>query len=143
MLEMAKRTLNTYDVARVIDDDLGVESFLKITKEDITAKGKIRPIGSRHFAARAQLVQNLTGLLGGHSGGDIDKGRANSIKLIAKVLRKLNQNFSIYIKSIEGGGPHRENPTREVSCGCLRDQSRYLRGVPGERQEESAASSDA
>ena len=29
---------------------------------DITASGKIRPIGARHFAAQAQLVQNLNGL---------------------------------------------------------------------------------
>src|SRR5690606_29194114 len=31
-------------------------------KEDITANGVIRPIGARHFAAQAQLVQNLTSL---------------------------------------------------------------------------------
>lgn len=37
-------------------------SFLEITKDYITASGKIRPIGSRHFAAQAQLIQNLTGL---------------------------------------------------------------------------------
>lgn len=49
-------------MVRVIDVDLGVSSFLEITKEDITASGKIRPIGSRHFAAQSQLVQNLTGL---------------------------------------------------------------------------------
>jgi hypothetical protein len=62
MLETAKRNLDADDVARVIDDDLGVTEFIKITKEDITASGKIRPIGARHFAAQAQLVQNLTSL---------------------------------------------------------------------------------
>ncbi|MEK0324367.1 MAG: hypothetical protein QQN63_01580 [Nitrosopumilus sp.] len=62
MLEVARRNLNTGDVLRVMDDDLGVTRFLSITKEDITATGKLRPIGARHFAARAQLVQNLTGL---------------------------------------------------------------------------------
>jgi hypothetical protein len=45
-----------------MDDDLGVAKFLEITKEDITAKGKIRPVGARHFAAQAQLVQNLNGI---------------------------------------------------------------------------------
>ena len=45
-----------------MDDDLGISRFITITKEDITAKGKLRPIGARHFAARAQLVQNLTGI---------------------------------------------------------------------------------
>lgn len=62
MLEVSRRNLDRTDVVRVIDDDLGVSSFLEITKEDITASGKIRPIGSRHFAAQSQLVQNLTGL---------------------------------------------------------------------------------
>ncbi len=35
---------------------------MNITKEDITAKGKLRPIGARHYAARAQLMQNMVGL---------------------------------------------------------------------------------
>lgn len=62
MLESAKRNLDGTDVVRVMDDDLGVTDFMSITKEDITASGVIRPIGARHFAAQAQLVQNLTGL---------------------------------------------------------------------------------
>lgn len=62
MLECAKRNLDEQDVVRAIDDDLGVEEFIQITKEDITASGVIRPIGARHFAAQAQLLQNLTGV---------------------------------------------------------------------------------
>lgn len=62
MLELAKRHMDVVDVARVIDDDLGVTQFLSITKEDITARGKLRPVGARHYAARAQLMQNLVGI---------------------------------------------------------------------------------
>lgn len=62
MLEVAKRHMNGADVVRVMDDDLGVADFVKVTKDDITAKGKLRPVGARHFAARAQLLQNLTGI---------------------------------------------------------------------------------
>lgn len=62
MLEVARRNLDAEDVVRVMDDDLGVADFIKITKEDITASGKLRPIGARHFAARAQLIQELTNL---------------------------------------------------------------------------------
>ncbi len=62
MLEVGKRNLDRTDVIRVIDDDLGVKSFMEITKDDITAAGILRPIGARHFAAQAQMVQNLTGL---------------------------------------------------------------------------------
>jgi hypothetical protein len=62
MLEVSARNLDKNDVVRVIDDDLGVQQFMTITKDDITASGKLRPIGARHFAAQAQLVQNLQGM---------------------------------------------------------------------------------
>lgn len=62
MLEVARRNMDMVDTIRVMDDDLGVVQFMNITKDDITAAGKLRPIGSRHFAAQAQLIQNLTSL---------------------------------------------------------------------------------
>lgn len=62
MLEVARRNMDTQDLIRVIDDDLGVVEFMSITKEDITAKGKLRPVGARHYANRAQLMQNLNGV---------------------------------------------------------------------------------
>ncbi len=62
MLEVSKRNLDGIDVVSVLDDDLGVTQFLSVTKSDITGSGILRPIGARHFAAQAQLVQNLTGL---------------------------------------------------------------------------------
>lgn len=62
MIEVARRNLDVADVIRVMDEDLGVQTFLTITKEDITASGKLRPIGARHYAAQAQLVQNLNSL---------------------------------------------------------------------------------
>lgn len=65
MFEISKRFMDRADVAKVMDDDLGVQQFISITKDDITASGKIRPVGARHFAAQAQLMQNLSGLLNG------------------------------------------------------------------------------
>lgn len=62
MLEVGRRNLDASDVIRVLDNDLGVTLFMDIKKEDITASGVIRPIGARHFAAQAQLVQNITQL---------------------------------------------------------------------------------
>lgn len=62
MLEVARRNMDNGDVVRVMDDDLGVQQFVEITKEDITASGKIRPVGARHYAAQSQLMQNLMGL---------------------------------------------------------------------------------
>jgi len=62
MLELARRNMIATDVVRTIDDEFGVQQFIDVTREDITANGRIRPVGARHFAARSQLVQNLTGL---------------------------------------------------------------------------------
>jgi hypothetical protein len=62
MLEVSRRNMDATDVVRVMDDDLGVAEFMSVTASDITAKGKLRPIGARHFAAQAQLLQNLTGV---------------------------------------------------------------------------------
>ncbi|MFX0180570.1 MAG: beta-Ala-His dipeptidase [Candidatus Hodarchaeota archaeon] len=45
----------------------------------------------------------LEGLLGGHSGVDINKRRANAIKLLSQILWKLNKEFKIYINSLNGG----------------------------------------
>ncbi len=71
-LESAKRNLDISDVIKVIDNDLGVAEFLTVTRDDITAKGKLRPMGARHFAARAQLMQNLNGIHGGPLGIMLD-----------------------------------------------------------------------
>jgi hypothetical protein len=64
MLESARRNLDVSDTIKTMDTDLGIETFISITKEDITGKGKLRPIGARHFAMQAQLLQSLIGLSG-------------------------------------------------------------------------------
>lgn len=45
----------------------------------------------------------ISGLRGGHSGIDINQGRANAIKLLARMLWKANENFSFNLVSLEGG----------------------------------------
>lgn len=49
------------------------------------------------------LKINITGLKGGHSGVDIDKGRANAIKLMGRLLNTLKDNYDINLVSIKGG----------------------------------------
>ena len=39
-----------------------METFLDITKEDLVGRGKLRPVGARHFAAQANLLQNISGI---------------------------------------------------------------------------------
>ncbi|TFG16892.1 MAG: aminoacyl-histidine dipeptidase [Promethearchaeota archaeon] len=45
----------------------------------------------------------IKGLLGGHSGVDIDKGRGHSVKFISQILWNVNKEFEIHISSIDGG----------------------------------------
>lgn len=61
-LECARRNLRASEIVRAVDSDIGVESFLTITQESLMAKGRLVPMGARHFAASATLVQNLTNL---------------------------------------------------------------------------------
>ena len=96
MLEAAKRNFDGNDVGKVMDEDLGVQRFIEITKDDITASGKLRPIGARHFAAQAQLVQNLTQLYNSQVGQMIlphTSGKELS-KLIEEVMNV--KRYSLY-----------------------------------------------
>lgn len=61
-LESARRNLDAPEVYRTINDELGFQQFIEISPETIQAAGKLVAKGSRHFAASAQLVQNLTNL---------------------------------------------------------------------------------
>ncbi len=70
MLESARRNMGASDLVRVLDDQLGAVSFMKITKEDLASRGKIRPIGARHYARNANIVQNLTQLANSAIGRD-------------------------------------------------------------------------
>ena len=62
MLETARRHLDETDLIRIVDKELGMESFRKITRADLVANGKIRPIGARHFSKQAQDMQSVMGV---------------------------------------------------------------------------------
>lgn len=51
------------------------------------------------FSARVKV----TGLMGGHSGDDINKGRGNANKILVRFLFGLMQNTDLYVSSINGG----------------------------------------
>ncbi|UTC61955.1 aminoacyl-histidine dipeptidase [Treponema sp. OMZ 787] len=68
-----------------------IHVFFDIKKE--AAKGKF-------------LKVTVGGLLGGHSGIEINKQRANSIKLLGRVLYNIKQNEKINIVEISGGSKH-------------------------------------
>lgn len=63
MIEVAVKNLAIPAVASIVDDDLGVQEFLQITRKDLLSKGRIRALGARHFSKRSQLVQEVSGLI--------------------------------------------------------------------------------
>lgn len=89
MLELARRNLNEQDTIRVLDEESGAILFKSVTRDDITAKGKIRPIGARHFAQYATLVQNLTQMYSSSIGQDPAVTVHLSGKKIAEVMERL------------------------------------------------------
>jgi hypothetical protein len=89
MLEMARRNFNEEDSIRVLDGDTGAVIFKNVRKEDLTANGKIRPVGARHFAQNATMVQNLTQLYGSAIGQDPAVTVHLSGKKIAETLEHL------------------------------------------------------
>ncbi len=52
---------------------------------------------------KTRMTIQVRGLLGGHSGADIDKEKANAIKLATDVLFLLLEDFDIGFSSINGG----------------------------------------
>lgn len=62
-------------------------------------KEEIEQIDEKYMLLRIELK----GLMGGHSGIDINKNRGNSIKIMSEILDKIEKKFDIYIKRISGG----------------------------------------
>lgn len=52
------------------------------------------------------LTLTIDGLKGGHSGLEINQGRANAIKLLARLLNQLHTKISFSLCSIDGGSKH-------------------------------------
>jgi hypothetical protein len=89
MLEIGRRNMGRSEVIKVMDDDFGVANFLKVTKADISSKGKIRPVGARHFARNATIIQNLTQMYSSAIGQDPSVAAHISGKSVAKLLEQL------------------------------------------------------
>lgn len=67
----------------------------------------------------------LSGLKGGHSGDDIDKGRGNSNKLLNRFLRYGTREFGLRLAQFDGGNLRNAIPREAfaifgVSAGCVK-----------------------
>jgi hypothetical protein len=63
MLEIARRKMGQTTI-RAFDDQYKYTSFTKLTSQDITGQGRLRPLAARHFAEKAEVIQNLTQFFG-------------------------------------------------------------------------------
>jgi hypothetical protein len=107
MLELARRNLNGSDTIRILDDEIDVALFQDITKEDLLANGRLRPIGARHFATQANQLQNLVAIVNTSIGQDPSVAVHLSGKKLAKLIEELlgMQRFGIYeenVRVVEG-----------------------------------------
>ncbi len=99
------------------DDFINSDYLINLDSEEdnkitIGSAGGINTIGSINLDIKENIRDDLklkpirlsiTNLSGGHSGIDINKGRGNALKIISKILWKINNRYSIYLNSILGG----------------------------------------
>lgn len=64
------------------------------------------PIAGNLFFMKAEVLR----LTGGHSGDDINKGRANANKLLARFLCRVAEKYEFYLCDIDGGSLHNAIP---------------------------------
>lgn len=74
------------------------------------------------------LKIEVTGLKGGHSGDEIDKGRANANKLLNRFLWEINQKYGIRLNNFTGGNLRNAIP-REASAifGVRKKHLEYIK----------------
>lgn len=84
---------------------------------------------------------SVTGLEGGHSGIDIDKGRANGIKILGRVLDRAVKTEKAQICSLKGGAKDNTIPIyaeAEVCCGDVESLKATVNIIKEEIRSEFA-----
>ncbi len=87
---------------------------------DITATEsytQAAPVGNVAFTI------SVTGLTGGHSGGEIHLGRGNANKLMNRILLNLDKEYGIGIASINGGSLRNAIPRESVAVIVTNDKN--------------------
>lgn len=88
MLVLATNHLEDTTI-RVIEDEFKSAKFKTITKAQLSANGRIRAIAARHFAERAELIQNINNFFQSALGQDPEvKVHFSSVK-IAKMIEDM------------------------------------------------------
>ncbi len=75
----------------------------------------VLPLERKKSASKNLYKVHVQGFRGGHSGLDINQGRGNAIKLLARVLVQAQAAAKIEIVSVEGGSKHNAIPREAVA----------------------------
>jgi dipeptidase D len=66
------------------------------------------------------LKISIRGLLGGHSGMDIDKGRGNANKMLTRLFYSLQSKFALQLISFDGGSLRNAIPREASACVAIK-----------------------
>jgi dipeptidase D len=75
--------------------------------------------GEPQGTATAFYTVTVTGLTGGHSGLDIDKGRGSATKLMVRLLRPAGEWYGLRLASLQGGEHHNSIPSQATALVML------------------------
>jgi Bacteriophage head to tail connecting protein. len=89
MLELARRNLSSVQSIAVFDDEFKIQTFQTLTPQDITGAGRIKPLAARHFAERAEMVQNVNNFYMSGPGQDPEVRQHISSIAIAQLTEEL------------------------------------------------------
>lgn len=97
MLVLAQSHIDDVTI-RVMEDEFKAVRFREITRENISANGRIKPVAARHFAERAEVVQNLNNFYSSAMGADPEiKLHFSSVKTAAMMEDLLDiERYEIY-----------------------------------------------
>ena len=122
MLDLAARNMSK-TVIRVIDDELQISVFQELTAVDITGAGRIKPVAARHFAEKAEFVQNINQFYSSGVGQDAEvRMHLSSVRLAEMVNTVLDAEqfdlFTPYIRLQEQAeGQKMQNAQQEDVMG--------------------------
>lgn len=91
--------------------------------------GGVTPVFSRKAvwetapAGYKSYKLTVQGLLGGHSGVEIEKGRGNAIRLLARVMYAASVKLGAYVSAMSGGSKTNAIPNRSEAVLLVRDES--------------------
>jgi dipeptidase D len=95
------------------------------------------PVTREAFEGQAYTL-DIAGCMGGHSGMEIDKGRANANLLLGRVLYTLGQKTSFRIVNVTGGSKDNAIPTSACASIVAKDGA-AVEAVAAEYQKRFAA----